>query len=127
MNTRCMLKAGLMLVALAFGTMTGYGETAYWKDGGTGPFTDPSHWRDGKVPSADWQVRFDGTKDAVVDDDAMELFKSFSAIVLAGSSTRLTIKNEQDVTIQKGRAWFVSDGLVKKIGKTILRNELLSV
>lgn len=116
MNTRCMLKAGLMLVALAVGVMTGYGETAYWKDGGTGPFTDSSHWVEGKVPSEGWAVSFRGTTDAVVDDDAMDLFKSFTSIQLQGAGTRLTVRNNSDVTIQKGNAWFVSDGIVTKIG-----------
>ena len=110
------MKRLLLFSAFAALCASAFAETAQWKSGGSGPFDNPSHWKDGKVPGAGWQVRFDYTSDAVVDDDALDLFASFGQVVLNGTSCLLTISNTVDLVLQKGLSWFVSSGLVKKFG-----------
>lgn len=119
-----MKKLAVMAVILTVGVVDCLwaASTAYWRDGGSGAFTDPSHWKDGVVPQSGWIMRFDNVRDAVVDDAAMALFKSAEYVVV-GADSLLTIANDVPVELQVNGAdskvnyFFVSDGVVRKCGQ----------
>ena len=96
--------------------------TAYWQDGGSGAFTDASHWKNGVVPNEGWIMRFDNVQDAVVDDASMSLFRSAEYVVIGGGSV-LTITNDAPVELQVNGTdsnvnyFFVSGGVVRKYGQ----------
>ena len=95
---------------------------AYWQDGGSGAFTDASHWRNGVVPNEGWIMRFDNVQDAVVDDASMSLFRSAEYVVV-GEGAVLTITNDVPAELQVNGTdsnvnyFFVSGGVVRKYGQ----------
>ena len=108
---RVLLAVG-MVAGLAAGSAFA-ASPSYWKKDGSGNWSDASRWKDGNVPQAGWQVRFDGGAAAVANDCDMELLNSVKALVIVGNAS-LTINNEQAQTLT---ATVYGEGVLGKSGK----------